>query len=110
MNWKIYPLPLDEKFIASLHQAKLYGPKEGTFFKGNFQLTATGDTYIDMSNYDKGVVYVNGHNLGRFWNVGPQFRLYCPASWLKKGLNEIVVFDLFKNGAATVSGVKTLKP
>ncbi|MBS1746511.1 MAG: beta-galactosidase [Bacteroidetes bacterium] len=110
MNWEIFPLSLDDKFIASLKQTKLDGPKEGTFFKGTFTLSKTGDTYIDMSNYDKGVVYVNGHNLGRYWNVGPQFRLYCPASWLKKGANEIVVFDLFKNDAATVSGVKTLKP
>jgi beta-galactosidase GanA len=66
------------------------------------------DTYIDMSHYQQGVVWVNGHNLGRYWNVGPQFRLYCPAPWLKKGKNEVVVFDLHQLEAADVSGVKTL--
>lgn len=32
-----------------------------------------------MSGYRKGVVWVNGHNLGRFWDIGPQMRLCCPA-------------------------------
>lgn len=111
MNWQIFPLALDDKFIKSLKPvATVEGPKEGTFFKGNFTLTTTGDTYFDMSGYEKGVLYVNGHNLGRYWNVGPQQRLYCPAAWLKKGENEIVVFDLQINYAATVQGVKGLKP
>ena len=61
-----------------------------------------------MSNYKKGVVWINGHNLGRYWNIGPQLRLYCPASWLKKGKNEIIVFDLHQTEAAIVKGEKEL--
>lgn len=110
MNWQIFPLPLDDKFITTLKQTDVDGPKEGTFFKGRFTLDATGDTYFDMSGYEKGVLYINGHNLGRYWNVGPQQRLYCPAAWLKKGVNEILVFDLHTNKPATVSGLKTLNP
>lgn len=110
MNWQIFPLPLDDKFIASLKQTNMQGPGEGTFFKGSFTLAETGDTYFDMSGYQKGMVYINGHNLGRYWNVGPQQRLYCPAGWLKKGMNEILVFDLHTSKSATVAGVKTLKP
>ena len=72
-------------------------------------LNETGDTYFDMSTYSRGIVYVNGHNLGRFWNVGPQQRLYCPAGWLKKGANEIIVFDLLQNTAATVEGKTTME-
>jgi beta-galactosidase len=49
-----------------------------------------------MSNWGKGVVWVNGHNLGRYWNIGPQQSLYLPAEWLKKGRNEIVVLELIK--------------
>jgi beta-galactosidase len=47
-----------------------------------------------MSKWKKGVVWMNGHNLGRFWSIGPQQRLYCPAPWLKAGANEVVVLDL----------------
>ncbi|HMD00253.1 MAG TPA: beta-galactosidase, partial [Ferruginibacter sp.] len=106
MNWEIYPLPMDEAYIkkAITHTQDLNTGKEGIFFAGKFMLTETGDTYIDMSNFKKGFVYVNGHNLGRFWYIGPQQRLYCPASFLKKGKNEIVVFDLLKKDGGVVSG------
>jgi len=57
-----------------------------------------------MSGYAKGMLYVNGHLLGRYWNVGPQQRLYCPASWLKKGKNNVVVFDLLQQQEAEISG------
>jgi beta-galactosidase len=46
-----------------------------------------------MSAWQKGFLWVNGKNLGRFWNVGPQQRLYCPGVWLKRGLNIVQVFD-----------------
>jgi len=61
-----------------------------------------------MSNYKKGVVWVNGHNLGRYWEIGPQHSLYCPAGFLKKGDNEIVIFDLLQTTAKPVKGVKEL--
>jgi beta-galactosidase len=72
-------------------------------------LNEVGDTYFDASNFRKGVVWINGHNLGRYWYIGPQQRLYCPASWLKKGSNEIIVFDLLQKDAATISGKRTLQ-
>ncbi|MDE3253913.1 MAG: beta-galactosidase, partial [Bacteroidota bacterium] len=60
-------------------------------FTGTFQLSETGDTFLDMQAYRKGMVYVNGHLLGRYWNKGPQERLYCPATFLQKGENAIQV-------------------
>ena len=109
MNWEIYSLPMDEKFIASLKQTNVSDSAKGKFYKGNFILNKTGDTYIDMSNFKKGVVWVNGHNLGRFWYIGPQQKLYCPAPWLKQGNNEVIVFDLLQNEKlVTASGGKTL--
>jgi beta-galactosidase GanA len=57
-----------------------------------------------MSGWKKGVVWVNGHNLGRYWEIGPQKRLYCPAPFLKHGENEIVVFDLHLLRPTPVSG------
>lgn len=105
MNWETFLLPMDTKFIeAAVQQNKGIDRNLCKFFKGNFTLGKTGDTYFDMSGYNKGVVYINGHNLGRYWNIGPQQRLYCPASWLKKGNNEIIVFDLHKEEATPVTG------
>jgi beta-galactosidase len=105
MNWEIYSMPMNFDFVkeASLPSRGLANDKQGLFFKGRFNLEKTGDTYFDMSKYSKGFVYVNGHNLGRYWNIGPQQRLYCPASWLKKGENEIIVFDLHQLESASIS-------
>jgi beta-galactosidase len=72
-------------------------------------LDETGDSYIDMSAWDKGYLWVNRRLLGRYWKIGPQQRLYCPASWLQRGRNEIVVLDMHRTEAALIRGVKTLK-
>ncbi|MDR6940693.1 glycoside hydrolase family 35 protein [Mucilaginibacter pocheonensis] len=109
MDWQIYPLPMTEAFIKTLNPAKADENSKGMFFKGSFELQKTGDTYFDLSNYSKGIIYVNGHNLGRYWNTGPQQRLYCPASWLNKGANEIIVFDFHQQEAKTISGKTTLE-
>ncbi|MGE0079326.1 MAG: beta-galactosidase [Bacteroidales bacterium] len=108
MNWEVFKLPMDDKFVLNLKSSTNFD-KEGIFFKGKFNIDKVADTYIDMSNYTKGVVWVNGHNLGRYWNIGPQFRLYCPSVWLKKGENEIIVFDSHLTEAKTVKGEKTLE-
>jgi beta-galactosidase len=52
------------------------------------------DTYFNMKRFTKGYLWVNGYNLGRFWEVGPQLKLFCPGVWMKRGLNEIYVLDL----------------
>jgi len=113
MNWDVYNLPFNEPFIQNLKpetrslnraEGELSAAKPGTFFHGTFELSDPADTFIDMTNYQKGIVWVNGHNLGRYWNIGPQFRLYCPAPWLKKGKNEVVVFDLHQTEAKALSG------
>lgn len=104
MNWEVYGLPMDEAFVKNLQPSKAETGKPGQFFAAKFNLEKTGDTFIDMSGFKKGVIWVNGHNLGRYWEIGPQKRLYCPASWLKTGENEIRVFDLHQTEAAAVSG------
>ena len=109
MDWDIYKLPFDNQYISTLKPAAINPDKSGTFFKGSFTLDKVADTYIDLSKYKKGVIWVNGHNLGRYWDIGPQKRLYCPAPWLKKGKNEILIFDLHQTEAASVSGENTLE-
>ena len=52
-----------------------------------------GDTFLDFEGWGKGCIFLNGFNLGRFWEIGPQKRLYIPAPLLKEGQNEIVVFE-----------------
>ncbi|MBK8611013.1 MAG: beta-galactosidase [Chitinophagaceae bacterium] len=112
MNWGVSLMPMDEHFIQA-HQAaiKLKDPTDQrcNFFTGNFNLTETGDTYFDLGNYFKGMLYINGHNLGRYWHIGPQQRLFCPASWLKKGLNEIIVFDFLQTEARPVAAFRTME-
>jgi beta-galactosidase GanA len=110
MNWIIFPLPMDAKFLGGLK----FGPlgeaaRPETFFRGSFDLAELGDTYLDMSGWKKGVVWVNGHNLGRFWDIGPQKRLYCPSPFLKKGRNEIIVFDLHRTVPAEIRGFQSLE-
>ena len=111
MNWQMTPYAMDEKFMLTQKpdlNKKASNNTHCNFFKGYFQLAETGDTYFDVSGYAKGMVYVNGHNLGRYWNTGPQQKLYCPASWLKKGNNEIIVFDLFQSVEQNISGSSSL--
>jgi len=108
MNWDVFNLPVDAKFIYNLRSSGKTLNKPGVIFKGNFVIGITGDTFIDVSNYTKGVVWVNGHNLGRYWNIGPQKRLFCPASFLKAGLNEILIFDLHQTVPKPVFGFKTM--
>ena len=109
MNWNTYTLPLADSSIATLKTGNIDTAKHAVFFKGSFDIKDVHDTYIDMSNYTKGIVWVNGHNLGRYWYVGPQQHLYCPANFLQKGTNNIVVFDLLQTTAKPIQGVKTLE-
>ena len=109
MNWEIFTLPFDEEYLKKLKFTTTNSSHPGNFFKGEFELTSLGDTYIDMSKWDKGVVWINGHNLGRYWNIGPQYQLYCPAPWLKKGKNEIVIFDMHLLESKPVKEVKSME-
>lgn len=108
MDWQIFTLPFDETYVQNLKFTSGENTRPGLFFKGEFELAVVGDTYLDVSQWEKGVVWVNGHNLGRYWNIGPQKQLYCPAPFLKKGKNEIVIFDLHQLEAKSVKGVKIM--
>ena len=103
MNWLVYLLPLRDEWVVGL-PAGAVDARPGVVFRGTFRVDRPGDTYFDMTGYRKGVVWVNGHNLGRYWDVGPQKRLYCPAPWLKAGENEVRVLDLLQTEARPVRG------
>jgi beta-galactosidase len=94
-GWQMFSLPFDNIKPVTLKNTKSLS-NAPVLKKGTFDLQTVGDTYLDMSNWGKGVVWVNGHNLGRYWNIGPQQTIYVPVEWLKKGRNEIVVLELLK--------------
>ena len=90
-GWQIYPLPMQNVNALASASNSCSG---ACFYQATFQVDEPADTYLDTRSLGKGEVFVNGEPLGRFWNVGPHGALYLPAPWLKKGANDIVVFDL----------------
>src|SRR5213075_1584460 len=83
-NWDIVPFPFDDTMLGTLKYGttKGYGP---VFRRGSFMMNKKGDTFLDMRGWKKGNVWVNGHNLGRFWSIGPQQTLFLPGAWMKEG-------------------------
>ena len=90
-GWEIYPLPMLKPGELAYSKEPCSG---ACFYRASFSVTTPKDTFLDTSPLTKGEVWLNGHALGRFWNIGPQKTLYVPAPWLKSGRNELVVFDL----------------
>lgn len=74
------------------------------YYRGTFTLKKVGDTFLNFQTWGKGQVYVNGHELGRIWSIGPQQTLYCPGCWLRKGENEVIVLDIIGPKEAVVWG------
>ncbi len=75
-------------------------------YRGSFTVNKPSDTFLNFETWGKGLVYVNGHPMGRIWEIGPQQTLYMPGCWLKKGENEIVVFDILGPKEARSEGLR----
>lgn len=105
-NWRMYSLPFSD--INAIRRTASGGryTEAPVIRRGIFYLTEAGDAYLDMSKWGKGVVWVNGYNLGRYWNVGPQQTLYVPGEWLKPGNNEIVVLELTRPQQDVLRGIE----
>jgi beta-galactosidase len=106
MDWEVFNLPMDAAYMAGLKFPEKKSMKAPAFFKGEFDLKVTGDTFLDLSRWKKGVVWVNGRNLGRYWEAGPQRDLFVPGCWLNKGKNEVIVFDLERTTPAPLFGAR----
>ena len=76
------------------------------YYRGTFTVDDPADTYLDLSTWGKGQVWVNGHAIGRFWQIGPQQSLFMPGCWLKKGENEIIVLDVMGPSNPVISGLE----
>jgi len=90
-NWQVFPLPMDDLTSVQFSTGSA-APSGAAFYRGQFELNEVGDSFLDTRGWGKGAVWVNGHALGRFWNLGPQQTLYLPAPWLRTGKNELIVF------------------
>jgi beta-galactosidase len=104
-GWEMYKLPFDS--VSWLHFGSTPASAAPAAHRGTFKLSQLGDAFLDMRGWGKGIVFVNGHNLGRYWQIGPQQTLYLPGVWLKKGRNEIEVFELLKDDVHSLAGIKS---
>lgn len=107
LGWSIRTFTLARDDIASLvfSDAPTEPAVLPVFYRGGFNLDEVGDTLLDMTGWGKGMVWVNGINLGRYWDIGPQYTLYVPGCWLEQGANEIIVMDIEPTGHNSVRGV-----
>lgn len=102
-GWEIYPLPMTATQTLKYSDATCSG---ACFYRATFQVDKPADTFLDTSAFTKGQVWLNGHALGRVWNIGPQKTLYMPGPWLKSGANEVIVFDLDAAPGRSLQGLK----
>jgi beta-galactosidase len=109
-SWLIYSLPMSPASIAATpgmpveahftrHSDATAAMRGPAFYRGTFRVRKVHgrlpDTFLDVRDLGKGAVWINGHSIGRYWNIGPQATLYVPGPWLRDGKNEIVVLYLF---------------
>jgi len=106
-GWQIYNLPLDAKMLGGLKYGAPPARPGPAFWRARVEVAHPGDTFLDMRPWGKGVAWVNGHCLGRFWNIGPAQTLYVPGPWLKPGRNEVVILDLLGPEKPVVAGLET---
>jgi beta-galactosidase len=104
-NWQMFSLPFNDINVVKRTSGTSKYAEAPVIHRGTFNLKEAGDAYLDMSKWGKGVVWVNGYNLGRYWNVGPQQTIYIPGEWVKPGNNEIVVLELIKPQQDILRGV-----
>lgn len=100
MNYDVWTLPLDN--LDKLKYSSSVKKEEPVFLKGSFKTDSKADCFVHLDGFNRGCVYINGFNLGRFWKVGPQKSLYLPGTLLKDE-NEIIVFNIGGYSKPTVS-------
>ena len=102
-TWDVFPLPMSS--MPMTKRRTVAGAGDPAFYRGSFTLSTTADTFLDTRGWGKGTVFLNGHHLGRFWDIGPQQTLYIPGPWLRRGTNDIVVFTFDTPAKATMTGL-----
>ncbi len=105
-KWHVFNLSYDDKMLNNLQYEKTETAQSiPGIWQGEITIDQVGDVFLDVSKWGKGVVWINGHCLGRYWNIGPTQTMYIPAPWLKKGANKVLVLDLLGPEEATLEGI-----
>ncbi len=108
-GWWVTRMPLRSIPQPARKTGHMRHREQGALYRAEVELSGDiQDTFLDMSGWKKGYVWVNGHLLGRYWHIGPQERLYCPGEFLKSGANVIEILDLHMSTATPppISGKK----
>jgi beta-galactosidase len=100
-GWKIYSLPFTPPPDRGYRTQSCIGP---CLYRAAFFVDRPGDTFLNTQRLSKGVVWVNGHLLGRFWDIGPMGSLFLPGAWLQTGPNRITVLDLDGGSNLSLAG------
>ncbi|XP_063959616.1 beta-galactosidase-1-like protein 2 isoform X1 [Lytechinus pictus] len=103
VKWEMYPLEFTKHFMEAVSTSKKWSAFEGrekqpALYRATLEIqdSKPKDTFVNMKGWEKGVIFINGFNLGRYWNVGPQKNYYLPGPLLRQGKNEIIMFELHK--------------
>lgn len=106
-NWEVFNIPVDYEFAKNkVYKKETNDAKHPAYYRGTFTLEKVGDTFFDMTNWSKGMVWINGYAIGRYWEIGPQQTLYMPGCWLKEGENEIIILDMASPSKAETEGLR----
>ena len=112
-NWISYKVGLKdlksigEKLDFQYYSSNVISNSIPVMYKNKFQLKEIGDTYVDLTKFGKGTIWINNYNLGRYWNIGPQQTLYVPVEFLNIGENEILLFEFLNNEEKEVNFIRT---
>lgn len=105
-DWQQFKLPLNASDLSSLKFHDGSSSDSPSFFRGTITLGHPADTFLDTRGIQGlGVIWINGHNLGRCWSVGPQQTMFVPGPYLKQGENQIVIFTFSPQSQVRVAGL-----
>ena len=106
-DWHLYTFPLGEGSPSLVYRpvSDTVDLNQPALYRAAFTTHSQADVFLDVSRFNKGLVWVNGHCLGRYWNIGPTQTMYLPGVWLKNGRNEVVVMDLYRPSSLLLQGL-----
>lgn len=95
-GWASMPIALQEWSTTELDRAVAAGPATALtgFAAATVHVDEPADTFLALPGSGRGLLWVNGFLLGRYWQIGPQVTLYCPAPLLHAGANTVTVLEL----------------
>jgi beta-galactosidase len=122
-GWQALPLPLTDvtpavSALRALPDSPASAVRGPAFARAVFdlppgepagpgELAGTDDLFLSTAGLGKGIAWLNGFCLGRYWSRGPQRTLYVPGPVTRKDANELVVLEL---GAAAATAAFVTGP